>query len=110
MIKRIIFENPIPIKKIYSIIDNPIFDIREETNDKVLDYFDTPIDLILNNEEDVIEVKLHEVFNHSEENLLGFVYALLDEENDESKVSAIDSSGLIYSFDKNSLFDYLDEF
>ncbi len=109
MINRIIFENPIPIKKIYSIIDNPIFDIREDTNDKILDYFDTAIDLKFNMHDEITEVKLFEVFSNSETNLLGFVYALL-EEDDESTVSAIDSSGLNYSFNKNSLFDYLEEF
>lgn len=109
MINRIIFENPIPIKKIYSIIDNPIFDIREETNDKILDYFDNAIDIKLNTDEEITEVKLFELFNNSEANLLGLVYALLEEE-DESTVSAIDSSGLNYSFNKESLFDYLEEF
>jgi hypothetical protein len=108
MIKSVKFNNPIPIKIIESFLNNPSYEIREETKTLVLDYFDTALDIKINQNSEIEEVFCYDEFLCSEENLLGFAYAILPEEG--NYITAYDSLGTEYKYDKKSLEEYLDEY
>ncbi len=108
MIKSVKFNIPISIKKIESFLNNPSYEIREETKTIVLDYFETALDLKINQNSEIEEVYCYDEFLCNEENLLGFAYAILPEES--NFIIAYDSIGTEYRYDKKALEEFLDEY
>lgn len=108
MINLVKFNIPIPIKVIESFLNNPSYEIREETNTVVLDYFETALDIKINQNSEIEEVYCYDEFLCNEENLLGFAYAILPE--DGNYVTAFDSLGTEYKYDKKSLEEFLEEY
>ncbi len=108
MIKSVKFDKPIPIKNIEVFLNHPSYEIREETNTLVLDYFETALDLKINQNSEIEEVFCYDEFLCSEENLLGFAYAILPEEG--NFIVAYDTLGTEYKYNKQSLEEYLDDF
>jgi hypothetical protein len=108
MINLVKFKIPIPIKVIESFLNNPSYEIREETNTVVLDYFETALDIKINQNSEIEEVYCYDEFLCNEENLLGFAYAILPE--DGNYVTAFDSLGTEYKYDKKSLEEFLEEY
>ncbi len=108
MIKSVKFNTPISIKIIESFLNNPSYEIREETNTIILDYFDTALDIKINQNSEIEEVYCYDEFLCNEENLLGFAYAILPEEG--NYIIAHDSLGTEYKYNKKSLEEYLEEY
>ncbi len=106
MITKIVFDAPIPIFKIETFINNVSFEIREETKDIILEYFETPIDIRTNENNEIIELSLFDKWSTNEANLLGLSYALLA--NTDNTIIAYDIIGTKYPYTKESLEEFLE--
>ncbi|MFH0733646.1 MAG: hypothetical protein V1773_03620 [bacterium] len=108
MITKVVFSTPVPISKIETFINNVFYDIREETKDIILDYFETPIDIRTNSNDQINELSLFDKWSTGETNLLGLAYALLADT--DNTIVAYDTIGTKYPFTKESLAEFLEEF
>ena len=108
MITKIVFDSPIPIYKIETFINDVSFETREETKDIILDYFESAIDIRTNDNNDITELSLFDKWSTDEANLLGLAYALLTDT--DNSITAYDTIGTQYPFNKDSLEEFLEEF